>query len=484
MNDAKEPGSESWVVQAWNGAQTVTADQANGPAEDDLHRRALEATFAIKTIEQMQVCRDSREAARVLANRLQQFLGCRQVAVGLSGSRTGKIHVAGMSGVVRHDSHSSYVNALLDAMEETRRSEGPVAWPDDESQNNPSKAHEQLTALLGADSVVSVQLRDSDGLLVGVCVFVDEEPVHVVPFVARYRSALASCLNVVRQHESGIFGRLLRTKGRNSAKWGGRRRAIGVAAVAAVLLFVVPIPYRVRCKCRVQPLTRRYVAAPHDGTLQKALRAPGDVVRKDELLARLDQREIAWELASLETDRAHAEKERDAAMALHQTSAAQLAALKIERLELQVQLLEHRQANLEIRSPIDGMVVAGDLEKAEGAPLTVGQTMFEIAPLKKMLVEVDIAEGDVGYVDDQAAVRVVLNAGENATLTGRLCRVHPQAELRDEESVFVGEMEIDNDLGRLRPGMSGYARVGCGSRSLAWITFHKPWARLRQMLAW
>ena len=114
----------------------------------------------------------------------------------------------------------------------------------------------------------------------------------------------------------------------------------------------------------------------------------------------MDGREIRWKRASLVADQNQAMKKRDSAQAVHNYAEMQIAALEIERLTLELQLLDHRAERLDIRSPVSGIVAAGDLERAEGAPLTVGQTLFEIAPLDKMIVEVAVADEDVSFVCD------------------------------------------------------------------------------------
>lgn len=257
-----------------------------------------------------------------------------------------------------------------------------------------------------------------------------------------------------------------------------------LAAACLLFLLALPMPYRIECSCEVQPVTRRFVAAPYDGTLEKTLVSPGDVVREGDVLARMDEREIRWELAGLNADRARAEKERDAAMAGHRTSDTQLAELEMERLTLQIQLLEQRMKNLAIKSPIDGVVVAGDLEKAEGAPLTIGQTLFEVAPLGRMVVEVAVPECEIARVGRESPVKISLDALPDEYLEGSVQRIHPRAELREQASVFLAELEVENAGNRLRPGMNGWATVTSGRRSLAWILFHKPWSSLKQMLAW
>jgi RND family efflux transporter MFP subunit len=311
---------------------------------------------------------------------------------------------------------------------------------------------------------------------------IDEPADEAFALLRRYGVALAACLAAIERDRRGMVSRIALRLSRLCFSWRGRFFCL--AAAAAALLLALPWTYRINCHCQVQPVVRRFVVAPYDGTLEKSLVSPGDVVSKGDVLARMDEREIGWELAGLRAEFTRAEKERDAAMASHKTSAAQLAELEMERLEVKMQLLEHRTDNLAIRSPIDGIVVAGDLEKAEGAPLTIGQTLFEVAPLETMLVEVNVPEEEIARVRREMSVNVMLNAFPDQPILGVLERIHPQAELRDNDSVFVADLTLDNPDGRLRPGMNGWAKVTGDRKSLGWILFHKPWSTVRRTLAW
>ena len=71
--------------------------------------------------------------------------------------------------------------------------------------------------------------------------------------------------------------------------------------VGAMLVFLCvalfPIHFRVACDCTLQPSVRRFVAAPFDGQLQESLVQPGDIVEQGQVLARMNARELEWELA-------------------------------------------------------------------------------------------------------------------------------------------------------------------------------------------
>ena len=231
-------------------------------------------------------------------------------------------------------------------------------------------------------------------------------------------------------------------------------------------------------------MSRRYIVAPYDGTLEKSQVRPGSEVSQGDLLARMDGREIHWELAGLRADRNQASKKRDTALAAQQFAEAQMVKLEMERLELKIRLLEHRENHLVIKSPINGIVITGDLERAEGAPLSIGQTLFEIAPLSEMIVEVAIPEEDIAYVLEELLVEVELGAYPSREWKGRLLQLHPRSEIRESKSVFVAEVRLDNPEGLLRPGMKGRATILGSRRCLGWVLFHKPWESLVAFFRW
>ncbi|MBC7817496.1 MAG: hypothetical protein IAG10_11445, partial [Planctomycetaceae bacterium] len=156
--------------------------------------------------------------------------------------------------------------------------------------------------------------------------------------------------------------------------WSRTQLGLALGVLAAVAM-VIPVPYSVNCDCELQPVTRRFVAAPFEGALEKAFVEVGDPVQADQLLARMDGKEVRWEQAGNAAEYERAAKERDAHLADQEFGEAQLAKLQMERLALTTKLLEHRNERLEIRSPIDGIVVSGELKRAEGIRLAMGQSL-------------------------------------------------------------------------------------------------------------
>lgn len=263
------------------------------------------------------------------------------------------------------------------------------------------------------------------------------------------------------------------------AKSWSRSRWVLTLGLIATVAMAVPVPYSVNCDCELQPVVRRFVAAPFEGALEKAFVEVGDTVQADQLLARMDGQEVRWEQAGNAAEYERAAKERDAHLADQKFGEAQLAKLQMERLALTTKLLERRGENLEIRSPIDGIVVSGELKRAEGVRLAMGQTLFEIAPLDQMIVEVEIPEAELAHVATGSAATIRLEAFAGQQLDGNLKRICPRAELRRKQQVFIGEIALPNDASQFRPGMRGRVSLPAGQASLGWRLFHRAWQKLQ-----
>ena len=110
------------------------------------------------------------------------------------------------------------------------------------------------------------------------------------------------------------------------------------------------------------------------------------------MIALLDGRKLRIELSGIRANYDGAKKRRESALALGNIAESQIASSEMNRFQSKIEILEQQLTQLEVRSPIHGLVLNGDLEKAEGAPLEMGQTLFEIAPLTEMVAEIRIPE--------------------------------------------------------------------------------------------
>lgn len=439
-----------------------------------LEREAQAAAALVELTTHLALAATLDDACRQLAGEIQACTGVTTVAIGLLTRGRGNCRLKAVSGMPDFDVQGDLAARLQAALAECCLNKTLTSVP-------ASCASEGLT--------IAAQVELGPTLRVPLCA--GEKVVGAVLCMAAPERIADPELRHFLQAASEPLGAGLTMLERSVAPaWATRlsrwftqgkllrKRLIIPLAMALCLTLAVPLPYKVTCDCQVQPVVRRYVSAPYAGIFEKSLVKPGDMVHKDQVLAVLDGRELRWELAGLAADQQRAAKSRDMNMATGKAAAAQIDKLEMERLEHRRQLLLNRTEHLEIRSPVDGIVVSGDLERAEGAPLTVGQTLFEIAPLQRMIAELSILDDEIAHVGQGQEVKVAFDAYPDSRWPSTLDRIHPRSETRDEANVFIGEVPLENPVGALRPGMKGQATIVTPARSLAWILFHKPWERI------
>ena len=105
----------------------------------------------------------------------------------------------------------------------------------------------------------------------------------------------------------------------------------------------------------------------------------------------------------------------------------------------------------------------------------MGQTLFEVAPLDDMVVEISVPQREITHLQEGQKVRVRLDAFPGRTWHVQLTNIQPRSEVRDQQNVFIGDGTLENADQQFRPGMNGRAKIVTSRRSLGWILFHKPW---------
>ncbi|APZ92392.1 efflux RND transporter periplasmic adaptor subunit [Fuerstiella marisgermanici] len=430
------------------------------------------------------------EAMQCLATTLQQHLHAYEVFVGVcpAGGRTSRLIAS--SDNQPPDPLAKVTRSAEAVFQEAAVRRAVSCWPAiDANSRHALVSHQQFAELQQATHIVSCSLQDETGAPVGAVAVLfrecDEDTRKATTAIRFLRAAgpvLTCTIQSVQRATQSLTDRI-RAGGRSL--WNSQRtKTVGIilAAVAGVLL--IPVDYRVRCESEIQPVSRRFVAAPFAAPLKQCLVEPGDVVEEGQLLAELDGRELRWELAGITADFGKATKEHNAWLSEQDFGKAAISRHEIERLQNRSAVLNDRTRQLEVRSPIGGIIVAGDHQDSEGVPLETGQSLFEVAPLDRMRIEVAIPEDDVRHVVAGMKISLVLDSMPSEAVPATIDSIHPRAELREHENVFIAEALLDNNDLQLRPGMRGTAKVSTGRRPLGWNLFHKPVAHLIGWLGW
>ena len=409
---------------------------------------------------------DYDKACRIAVDALREYLGCSRV-VYANGAR-----LAAISGVSKLDAKSSVHQPTETALREAVLEAERIDFP----ENKTAVAHELLAHATGATQITTLPFGKR------ACLFEWQgEQDHRTP------ALLGAALPFVQP----LFDLLERAKPNAVAfffrrVWGkatrNKRRAIAGALIALAALLVWPIHYTIKCDCRLVPKTKRVIAAPFDGLLGRTKVQPGDRVKAGDPLVALDSRELKLKEAELSAARDQALKKRDRAMSNPEGvdfSAAQVASFEAAGVIEELALVQRKLAVLDIRAPISGIVVAGDLRRAEGQPVRQGQVLFEVAPLEEMLVELDVPDHEFSRVKASMPVSFRMEAYSGWSGESHIARLYPQSEQRDGKNVFIAEAAVTGASPELRPGMRGRAAIESDRKPIAWILGHRfvDWAQ-------
>jgi len=137
---------------------------------------------------------------------------------------------------------------------------------------------------------------------------------------------------------------------------------------------------------------------------------------------------------------------------------------KVDRLKNEVSELKHDITRLNVKSPIDGMVIYRSNSEGEkpaaGESMNFGQQVMEIAVIEQMQLKAQVAEPDSGKVAVGQRVEITLDGTQEIVIEGKiesLGRVFRDKSFQDKRRIFDVIISFDSTDPRLRPGMT--ARV-------------------------
>lgn len=204
----------------------------------------------------------------------------------------------------------------------------------------------------------------------------------------------------------------------------------------------------------VEPLRTVGINSQLSGSVIAVAVEEGDQVRQGTVLARIDTRELAAQLASaeaaLEVARRTAERstrlrEQDiiTVAEFERDAAAHIAA------RASYDQLRTRVAQATARSPINGVVLERRVDQGDIVP---GQArLFTIGDISQLVVRVPVSELDVTALAERDTVSVRLDALPGRTVTGRIRRIFPSAD--SVTRLVPVEIALSGEAARVvRPG--------------------------------
>jgi HlyD family secretion protein len=251
----------------------------------------------------------------------------------------------------------------------------------------------------------------------------------------------------------------------------------------------------------LNPVTNVTVGSQISGNIQKLYADWNSKVKANQIVAQLDPSTYKAQVAQAEGDLASAtatmelnqieakradelfknklisDSDHDTAIAnLHQAQAT----VKIKQAAL-----DTAKVNLErctIYSPVDGIVISRNVDVGQTVAASLSApTLFVIAnDLTKMVIDANIAEADVGGVEDNQDVTFTVDAFPTRTFTGKVVQVRNAPTNYQNVVTYDAVISVENPDMKLKPGMTANVSVVVAERkdtlrvSNAALRFHPP----------
>jgi multidrug efflux pump subunit AcrA (membrane-fusion protein) len=473
--------------------------QETARRQQDLERLRI----AMEILAAMNECERFAAASMALVNELCARWSAERVSLGFLKGRY--MRVVALSHTEKFTRQMRLIQDIEAAMEECFDQDVEIVYPAAPEASYVSRATQHLSSSQGNTSVAAFPLRRA-GDVHGVLIIERHinKPLQLIDVEAlRLTADLTTSRLIDLFTHDRWFGAKFAAATRTGLAWfvGARNTWIkaGAAAIAAVLAFSFLVHGRnqVEASFTFEPVAKRVVPAQFDSKIESVVKGmvPGATVHKGDLLATLDIQDEEAKLAGALADKYSYLKQadiatRDGKIADAQADKAQADAAAAHAQESQIRIDE-----AQIRAPIDGIILSGDLRGQLNAPVRAGDSLFEIGSVDDLRAELSVPEYLAGYLFD---ARKKL---DGKPLTGTLAtatdpsdkipfvvdRINPMAKMDKDKNVFLVKAIIaPTELTKrhLRPGMEGMAKVDVGQATYFWLWTHTAidWLRMKLWL--
>ena len=475
-------------------------------------RERLELTISLLSLYEMRLALARRQAdlrrlraameALAVINEQDRFAGvamalCNDLAsrwqydrVSLGFLKGRYVKVRAMSHTEKFSRKMKVVQGVEAAMEECIDQDVEILFPSSPEATFISRAAADLSRQHGPASVLSLPLRHAGR---AAAVLTLERPADR-PFALdeieglRLTADLATARVVnLEEHGRWIGARLAAGLRQAAAFAVGPKHTWAKVAVLAIVGFalfalLVKGDFRVEAPFVFEPIQQQVVPAPFEGYLESVLVEPGDTVEGGKtVLATLDTSILRMQLASSKAKRFEYQKQAAAAAKEDKTAEAQIALAQADSETAQMDLLQYQIDQATIRSPTSGVVVTGDLKRQIGAPLKMGDVLFEVAPLEALRATLSVPEDEVADVELDQTGELATATYADRRMPFVVERINPMSEVVERRNVFKVRVRLAITEPWIRPGMEGLAKIDVDQRPYAWIWTRKVvnWVRMK-----
>src|SRR6266481_3473209 len=246
------------------------------------------------------------------------------------------------------------------------------------------------------------------------------------------------------------------------------------------------IDFAVNAAGEITPAEQVSVRPEINGMIEVLRVDIGYLVKKDDLLFKLDDKELQQtkasnltdiersrlELAKAERDHKRAQKLLGAKLIAQEVyddtkTTYDLAKNSLERSQKDLAITEERLTKTVVRAPFDCTILTRPVSTGQAVSgsggFNSGTEVLTIANLNSMIINAQVNQADVPRLKADQSVEVTIEAVPGLKVIGAVERISPQATIKNNLKGYAARIVLKDPDPRIRPGMTANVKIPVSS---------------------
>ncbi len=478
-------------VQKLQLASGILSYSQSSAVQQNWQQNCLRLREAMETLSAVNREKKFTGAAMAFCNEAAAQWQCERVSIGFLKGRY--VQLKAMSRTEDFSRKMKVVQDIESTMEECLDQDTEILVPAPKESAYINRAANALSKFYGTQAVLSLPLRH-EGQVVAILTL--ERPLDRIFTISEIETIRLACelctprLMNLYEHDRWIGAKIASGSRKFAsvfvgAKYTWTKLIILLVCAAVVFLIYAKGQFRVKASFVLEATYQQVIPAPFDGYIEKVNVEIGDSVEAGEtILASLETADIRLKLAQSEANKSKYKKQAIASRDKDELGEAVIAEEMEKEADAEIAYLKYQIDQASVISPMSGVVVKGDLKRQIGAPVKVGDVMFEVCPLEALRAQLHITEDQIFDIKEGQQGELALASDPGRKIKFVVEKINPIAEVENQQNIFKVRVHLSEIHPGMRPGMEGVAKVTIGERRYAWIWSRKivNWIRMKLWL--